>query len=166
LTAIGFGAGLKSKGWKSRDGTWALPSMAEIFWNKNDRDRFVNNLTVKKFQQEQQALDNYLFSNAIAARPKFFASEMFKATKKPSKSKVVAYLYQQSETKVMDVARSVLKQDKRPVIANIHDAIIIRKKLSADMKHEVELQMQEQTGNKYWRLAASHLEPYRTVKAE
>jgi len=66
----------------------------------------------------------------------------------------------------MDVARSALKKEGRAVIANIHDAIIIRKKLSVDMKHEVELQMQEQTGNKYWRIAASHLEPYRTVKAE
>ncbi len=166
LTAIGFGAGLKAKGWTSSDGTWTLPSMVEIFRNKNDRDRFVNNLTVKKFQQEQQALDNYLYSMAIAMRPKFFASESFKATKNISKSKVVAYLYQQSETKVMDVVRSALKKEGRAVIANIHDAIIIRKKLSADIKHEVELQMQEQTGNKYWRIAASHLEPYRTVKAE
>jgi hypothetical protein len=165
VTAIGFGAGLKSKGWKNPEGGWSVPSMVDIFKDKDDRARFLSNRTVLKFVEEQKALDSYIFTNAVALRPKFFERDIFKAEKRVSKSKVVAYFYQQSETKVMDIVRSVLKKHGRAVIANIHDAIVTRNKLSPDLKHEVELEMQDQTGNKYWRIAGSGLEQYNTPKA-
>lgn len=164
VTAIGFGAGLKSKGWMNIDGSWGVPSMMGIFKNKDERARFVSNKTVLKFFEEQQALDNYLYSTSVSVRPKFFSKEIFKATKRISKPKVIAYLYQQSETKVMDIVREILKKNGRAVIANIHDAVVTRKKLSFDFKHEIELEMQDQTGNKYWRIAGSKLEQYKPSK--
>lgn len=160
ITAIVFGAGLKSKGWKSPDGNWSVPSMVGIFKNKDERERFLNSRTVLRFYEEQKALDDYLFSSAMSISPKRFSADIFKAEKRVSKSKVIAYLYQQSETKVMDIVRTVLRENGRAVIANIHDAVVIRKKLGLELKHKIELQMQEQTGNKYWRLAGSKLEKY------
>ena len=138
--------------------------MMGIFKNKDERARFVSNKTVLKFFEEQQALDNYLYSTSVSVRPKFFSKEIFKATKRISKPKVIAYLYQQSETKVMDIVREILKKNGRAVIANIHDAVVTRKKLSFDFKHEIELEMQDQTGNKYWRIAGSKLEQYKPSK--
>lgn len=160
ITAIGFGAGLKSKGWKNVDGTWSVPSMAEIFKNKDERERFTSSPLIKGFFEEQSALDTFLYTNAIAMKPLLFAKDMFKAEKRTSKSKVIAYLYQQSETHVMNLIRALLVANDRKPIANIHDAVIVRKKLSFDLKHEIELQVREYTGNKFWALAESKLQKY------
>jgi len=160
ITAIGFGAGLKSKGWKNVDGTWSVPSMADIFKNKDERDRFIRSPLIQGFFQEQSSLDTYLYSNALAMKPKLFAKEMFKAEKRTSKAKVIAYLYQQSETHVMNLIRGFLVANDRKLLANIHDAVVVRKKLSFDLKHEIELQVREHTGNNFWALAESKLHKY------
>jgi hypothetical protein len=56
------------------------------------------------------------------------------------------------------------------VLAQIHDAIVVRTRFGADFKHEIELQMQEQTSNPYWRLAAEELNRFESrgkdIKAE
>ena len=82
---------------------------------------------------------------------------------KPSKSKVIAYLYQHAETHVMDLVRDAVKDRGRKVLANIHDAIVIDKRLGSELKAEIELLLQTQTGNPYWRLGATEYKRYNAI---
>ncbi len=45
-------------------------------------------------------------------------------------------------------------------LARVHDAIFFKRKLSVDLRHEMELSMQEHSGNRYWRLSHQQLERY------
>jgi hypothetical protein len=73
---------------------------------------------------------------------------------------VIAYLYQHFETEVMDVAARAIESVGRKVLARIHDAIIIDKRLGVDNKQYVEHTMQVATGNPYWHLVAKELLPF------
>lgn len=66
----------------------------------------------------------------------------------------------------MDIVRHAMIEFNKTILANIHDAIIIKQRLSADDKHEIELRMQQQTGNPYWRLGATQLERWEPNQKE
>ena len=57
----------------------------------------------------------------------------------------------------MNIVRNVLEEFGKTVLASIHDAIVVRQRLSADLKHEIELRMQERTNNAYWSLGAKQV---------
>jgi hypothetical protein len=42
----------------------------------------------------------------------------------------------------------------------VHDAIFFKRKLGVDLRHEMELCMQEHSKNPYWRLSHKQLERY------
>ena len=68
--------------------------------------------------------------------------------------------YQHNETVAMNMVREAVEKTGRKVLANIHDAIVIDKKLGAELKSEIEMALHEQTGNPYWRLGATQYERY------
>jgi hypothetical protein len=72
----------------------------------------------------------------------------------------LAYLYQHDETEVMDVVCAVAEKYDRAPLARVHDAIFFKRKLSVDLRHEMELCMQEHSNNPYWRLSHKQLERY------
>ena len=76
---------------------------------------------------------------------------------RPSKSKVIAYMYQHEETEVMDIVREALQEFGKTVLANIHDAIVVRQKLNAGDKYEIEERMRARTENPYWSLGAKEI---------
>ncbi len=168
VTAISFGARLSTKGWLSESGEWTNPSIVDIIKNPEERQRFMNCAVIKKFVSEQNLLDSYIFNGCKTAKADFLKlSEVQTFSGRAGKAKVIAYLYQHGETEVMDVVRDELKKLGRTVIANIHDAIIVKKRLGVDNKCEIEYRMQEVTGNKYWHLTAKELNRYETpVSAE
>ncbi len=58
-------------------------------------------------------------------------------------------MYQHEETTAMDIVRRAVIEHGKTVLANIHDAIIVKQRLGAELKQEIELRMQEQTANPY-----------------
>jgi hypothetical protein len=169
FTAISFGARQQAKGWLDTSGNWNNPALVEILQNKDDRERFLAEKTVQLFIKEQNALDDYLYNHFKQLRPDLLKESYLQtASGRPSKAKVLAYLYQHGETQVMDIfRRAVLASGHKP-LANVHDAIFFKRRLGVDLKSEVEWQMREQTGNPYWHLSASKLERYtpRSLNAE
>jgi hypothetical protein len=75
-------------------------------------------------------------------------------------ARIRTYLYQHFETEVMDVAERAIESLGRKVLARIHDAIIIDKRLGVDNKLFVEEAMQAATDNPYWHLTMKELEPF------
>jgi hypothetical protein len=83
-----------------------------------------------------------------------------------SKSKVLSYLYQHAETNAMDmICTRASNQGKHP-IARVHDAVFFKHRLGADLKHEIELDLQEATCNNYWHLNAKQLSRYTPVSLD
>lgn len=161
FTAISFGARLTSHGWQISPGNWLNPALVEIIKNPDDRKRFLANSTVRAFIKEQNMLDDYLYGQVKIQHPELLSMSVLQThSGRSSKAKVLAYLYQHAETAVMDVVREVAHAKARTPIANVHDAIFFAHRLGLDLKCEIEYQMQERTGNPYWRLAPKELKRY------
>jgi hypothetical protein len=162
FTAISFGARQTANGWLDASGNWTNPALVDILKNGDDRKRFLADKTVQLFIKEQNALDDYLFELVKKHRPDLLQESFLQTDSgRPSKAKVLAYLYQHGETQVMDIVRRIaLTKGHRP-IANVHDAIFFKRRLGVDFKTEIEMQMREQTGSPYWHLTPKQLERYK-----
>lgn len=161
FTAMSFGARLTAKGWRNVNGNNVPTALVGIIRNKDERARFVKDPTVLAFIKEQNRLDDWLFDLVKQQLPELLErSDLQTASGRPSKAKVVAFLYQHNETVVMDVVRAAVVRSGRKVLANIHDAVVINKRLGAELKSDIELLMQEKTGNPYWRLGATEYQRF------
>jgi hypothetical protein len=166
FTAISFGARKTAKGWMDSSGKWTNPAIVDIFRIKTERDLLLADPMVCAFIAEQGKLDQYLFEGFKAQRPDLLKLQYLQTQGgNPSRAKVIAFLYQHEETTVMDIVRKTLAEHGHAVLANIHDAIVVRKRLKVDLRHEIELRMQELTDNKYWRLGATELVRYSKANA-
>jgi len=161
FTAISFGARQTAKGWLDSSGNWTNPALVEILQNTEDRMRFLADDTVKLFIKEQNALDEYLYDLFKKFRPDLLLERYLQTESgRPSKAKVLAYLYQHGETHVMDIVRQAARAKGYMPIANVHDAIFFKRRLGAEFKNEIEWQMREQTGNPFWHLTPKQIERY------
>ena len=169
FTAISFGARQTAKGWLDASGNWTNPALVDILQNKDDRTRFLSDVTVKQFIKEQNALDDYLYDLFKKFRPDLLLERYLQTESgRPSKAKVLAYLYQHGETQVMDIVRQAALAKGLVPIANVHDAIFFKRRLGAEFKNAIEWQMRELTGNPYWHLTPKQIERYtpRSLNAE
>jgi len=169
FTAISFGARQTAKGWLDASGNWTNPALVDILQNSDDRTRFLSDVTVKQFIKEQNALDDYLYDLFKKFRPDLLLERYLQTESgRPSKAKVLAYLYQHGETQVMDIVRQAALAKGLVPIANVHDAIFFKRRLGAEFKNAIEWQMREQTGNPYWHLTPKRIERYtpRSLNAE
>jgi hypothetical protein len=111
-------------------------------------------------------LDKYLFDGFKAQRPDLLRLKYLQTQGgNPSRAKVIAFLYQHEETTVMDIVRATLVEHGQTVLANIHDSIIVRRKLRLDLRHEIEMRMQDATDNNYWHLSATEIKRYSKADA-
>jgi hypothetical protein len=164
VTAISFGARATSMGWVNMAGQWTNPALVEIIRNAQERQRFLGDPTIRKFIQEQNQLDDFIFKREASD----FLKEPYLQTPsgRVSKSKVLAFCYQHSETQVMDIVREMASRYGRTPLASIHDAVIFRQCLGVDLKSEIEAEIREKTANTYWRLDAKQLQGYTYVSKD
>lgn len=163
FTALSFGARKTARAWMDQNGEWARPAMVEIFKIKEERDRFLNDVSVVGFIKEQGMLDDFLFNGIKQQRPDLLKLPYLQTQKgMPSKSKCVAFLYQHQETMVMNIVRAAVAARGKTVLANIHDAIITKEKLGKELIGEIVCLMREKTANEYWQLGSKELKRYAT----
>lgn len=158
FTAIAFGARASGKGWQNSAGQWLNPALVEVIKDPLTRDRFLNDTSVINFIREQQTLDAFILSQVHALKPDILKKSMLKTKSgRISRSKVIAYLYQHEESKVMGVLRAAALALERAPIACVHDAVFFRSRLGVERIERIEHAMRQATGNPYWRLSASQL---------
>jgi hypothetical protein len=161
FTAISFGARKNSTGWQNEAGGWTNPALVDIIKNSSDREQFLADPSVQSYINEQAILDTHLYEMVKVQRRDLLSKSFLQtASGRPSKPKILAYLYQHDETEVMDIVCEVAAKHGREPIARVHDAIFFKQKLNVDLRHEIELTMQERTNNPYWRLTPKQLERY------
>ncbi|NDF06575.1 MAG: hypothetical protein EB066_09135, partial [Betaproteobacteria bacterium] len=164
ITAISFGARATSTGWPNGSGGITNSAIVDILRNPNQRRRFLADIVVVGFIREQNCLDDYIFGLVKTRFPELLTMESLQTPSgRPNKSRVLAFLYQHAETEVMSIVTQAAAKHGRQPIARVHDAIFFRKRLSLDLKLEIEDEMQGQTNNPYWRLTAKALEGYRSL---
>jgi hypothetical protein len=153
LTALSFGARMTVNGWSDELGQWQVPALGTIFRDGLERQRFVKSPVTEAFGKEQRLLDAFIFGNQLGLQPSLRTDPLLQSPSgRPSKAKVLAYLYQHAETQVMDMVRSLLAQHNQAVLANIHDAILVRKRLPLSLRETITETIRQQTANPYWRL--------------
>jgi hypothetical protein len=161
LTALGFGARKQTNGWCGADGQWQRPALANIFKDSDELSRFTCCHYVTAFMDEQKRLDKWIFNESRRQQPHLHKDPLLTTPSgRASKSKILAYLYQHAETHVMNVVRAELAQRDMQVLANIHDAIIVRQRLSADDRWLIEQKMRVGSGNQYWSLSERRVEGF------
>ena len=167
VTAISFGARATATGWYDMARSWTNPALVEIIKNPEERKRFLGDATMRRFIQEQNLLDDFIFQHFkkdagdVMDRP-----YLQTPSGRVSKSKVLAFYYQHSETNVMNVLREVAARHGYKPLANVHDAVFFRKQLGVDRKSEIEFEMQVQTSNPYFKLSSTQLLGYKSVNKE
>ena len=146
-----------------QNGEWARPAMVEIFRVKEERDRFLNDVSVVGFIEEQAMFDDFLFNGIKQQRPDLLKLPYLQTQSgKHSKSKCVAFLYQHQETMVMNIVRDAVLARGKTVLARIHDAIITKERLGPELQSAIEQLMRDETGNDYWLLGNKQLKRYAT----
>jgi hypothetical protein len=160
VTAISFGARSKGVGWCTQDGGWTNPALVNIIKNGVQRAAFLNSSEIQQFVKEQGMLDTYIAEGMESELPMLYYGSLITRNVKPSKSKAVAFLYQHAEAQLMQIAIDVLEQDGIKPIALIHDAFIVRNKLSISQRDEIHHALRSSTQNKFWSIKQTKLEGY------
>lgn len=155
ITAIGFGAKMHEGSWEY-EGITRYNALHYIIYNQKARKAFVQHPFIINFLKEQDLLIKIIyeyysrdtdFYNKVKDIP-----DMMNNNGKLRKSKVMAYLYQHMETKIMDTITENIVPRLR-----IHDSFIMSKLLDnhtlLDIKHMLNnmspylsLTMEEQNG--------------------
>jgi hypothetical protein len=164
VTAISFGARANVNGWREQNGNWNNTALVEIIKNPAQRGAFLAHDLIQSFIKEQSLLDTYLANGMKAELPDVYYGPLITRNVKPSKAKAVAFMYQKSETLIMSLAYAVLAKHGIKPIARIHDAFIVRRKLSINLRSEIIEEMKDQTSNKHWAIKASKLESFKWIK--
>jgi hypothetical protein len=173
MQAISFGARVQERGWRAGNGEWQRPALAEILRNPEQRASFLSDSLVRRFIEEQRLLDRHLFNSAKSA-PAIAENALLRNTGGSlSKSRVIAFLFQHAETEVMNIVRGKIAEFNRQrsdnereikILANVHDAIVLDRRLGVELKSEIELAIRAETGNRYWKIgAAKELSPFVAV---
>jgi len=167
LTALSFGARIYQHGWIDQSGNKFNPAIVSIITNQDARRRFIACDVIQQFQIEQKILDEFIFKIFTESDASLLTDpELQTKSGRVSKSKVMAYLYQHAETIVMDMVRDELGQRGKEFIANVHDAIFVRTKVSRYDRDMIEHRIRDVTGIKYWYLDEEQISGFKGVSAE
>ena len=163
---MSFGARIYSHGWINQSGEAFNPAIVKIFKDQEARDGFINSSVVKKFREEQKRLDDFVFVAFTSNDNSLLTNPILQTNSgRVSKSKVMSYLYQMSETKVMDIISDEIKSLGKKVLARVHDAIFIDTKLSNYDRQNIEFNVRGITGIDYITLDEEKLKGFRGVSA-
>jgi hypothetical protein len=165
MTALNFGARRSSHSYINHEGIYCKQALATIFKDSDECDRFLQCPSVADFVNEQKLLNKTIMKLAKANKPDLL-SLPFLLTKKHKlkRQKTLAYLYQNEETRVMNIIRQYAESSNLTILANIHDAIIFKKRLTKQSLDAIHLDIHTQTNNSFWHLNQTKLQGTKTSR--
>jgi hypothetical protein len=167
LTAISFGARKYKHGWVDQSGKEFNPAIVKIIADDTARLNFYACQEAAAYMDENKRMDAIITEYAKENDPALLKdTELQTASGRISNSKLMSYLYQQSESIVMDIVRREVKAVYKTVLANVHDAIYINEKLHSADKKRIELLMRQETGLQFWYLDEEKISGYKGISDE
>ncbi len=167
LTAISFGARKHKHGWIDESGKEFNPAIVKIIADETARMNFYACKHAIAYMDENKFMDEIITEYAKEHDPALLNdTELQTASGRLSKSKLMSYLYQQSESIVMDIVRSEVDAVYKKVLANVHDAIYINEKLHSADKKRIEMVMRRKTGLQFWYLDEEKITGYKGISDE
>ena len=156
MNAIGFGAKLSMGTWHTDEGWEKRSSLFEVFDNDTQAlKRFIECDLVLLINKEQQTLNKFIvakFSGDAVWQAEMTAEQQRKKVKQFSAAQKIVWLYQHAETIMMDMVRAEVKKSGNTVLANVHDAVVVRNQIPALLLAKIEGKVQQRTGVDYFRL--------------
>jgi hypothetical protein len=130
ITSIGFGSRISDGSWLEGL-VWQTTSIKDIIKNKYDLERFITDDWVKQFHMEQKELTK-LIVNHYLEEPNFVEKitnlrDIKSANGNWSKQRIMSYLFQHSETLIIDI----ITENINPII-KIHDAFLVKDKIPTE----------------------------------
>lgn len=151
MTAFSFGAKLIEAKWKDANGFKQETSVMKILKYSDERERFMSCSAVTRFKLEQEKLDAYIAKSFKERYPFLEDLKKLKTLKGyNSRSKLISWLYQHAETVMMDIVRKKLQKLGKTVLANVHDAIVVRERLTASELLAIEELVRAKTKVQYF----------------
>ncbi len=167
LTAISFGARKHKHGWIDQSGKSFNPAIVSIIKDNTARMNFYACQEAVSYMDENKLMDEIITEYAKENEPALINdTELQSASGRISGSKLMSYLYQQSETIAMDIVRREVVAVYKKVLANVHDAIYIDAKLHSADKRRIEMVMRRKTGLQFWFLDEEKIEGYKGISDE
>lgn len=168
LTALSFGARLKGNGWLGQNGKPMKSALVKIIQNKHQRENFINCDLIVSLMEEQKRLDDYIFRHFTETVCPDLLKETQLQTKsgRASKNKILAWLFQHAETRIMDMVACEVEKTNNEVLARVHDAIFVRHKISSYDKERIEDLICKYSGVKYWSLKEEEIKRYEGISDE
>ena len=167
LTAISFGARKTAQGWIDKSGKKFNPAIVKIIADQTARNNFYACKEAASYIDENKQMDDIITEYAKENAPELLNdTELQTESGRISKSKLMSYLYQQSESIVMDIVRTEVNAVYKNILANVHDAIYIDAKLHSADKKRIELVMRRKTGLQFWYLDEDKISGYKGISDE
>jgi hypothetical protein len=167
LTAISFGARKTTQGWIDQSGKAFNPAIVKIIADETARLNFYACPKAAAYMDENKRMDEIITQFAKENEPVLLTdTELQTASGRISKSKLMSYLYQQSESIAMDIVRREVVAVYKTILANVHDAIYIDTKLHSTDKKRIELIMRRETGLQFWHLDEEKISGYKGISEE
>ena len=162
MTAIGFGAKLTMGSWKASDGEIKSSSLLQVF----DEDttllrRFIDCTIVREYNDEQSNLNKYIvdkFSSDATWIAELETSRLNRKRKPYKHNQKISWLFQHAETMMMNIVRKKLQKLGKTVLANVHDAIVVRERMTASELLAIEKLVRRITKVQYFALGET---PYK-----
>ena len=156
MTAIGFGAKLTLGSYSAKDGEIKFSSLLEVFDKKMTLlRRFIDCVIVREYCDEQAILNKYIvnkFSSDATWLSDMEESRIKRKRTAYKASQKITWLYQHAETIMMDMVRSELKTLGKTVLANVHDAIVVRERLTDSERLAIQETVRNSTKVQYFAL--------------
>ena len=167
LTAISFGARKTAQGWIDKSGKKFNPAIVKIIADQTARNNFYACKEAASYIDENKQMDDIITEYAKEYAPELLNNtELQTGSGRISKSKLMSYLYQQSESIVMEIVRTEVTAVYKNILANVHDAIYIDAKLHSADKKRIEMVMRRKTGLQFWYLDEEKISGYKGISDE
>lgn len=163
MTAIGFGAKLTMGSWKI-DGDTKSSSLLQVFDDNTALlRRFIDCNIVRQYNDEQSILNKYIvdkFSSDAIWIAELEASRLNRNRKPYKLNQKISWLFQHAETLMMNIVSDELQKLGKTVLANVHDAIVVRERLSEKELRAIEKTVLQVTGVNYFALGETPYKKY------
>lgn len=160
LNAIGFGARLTAGSWLDETGHRQYSAMSDIIRNPEDCNRFITDPWVVEFTREQdmmtQIITEYYLQDSEFISQISGIRNMLTTRGTVSRRQMMAYLYQQAESRIM----RELTQDL-DIVIGIHDGFITKKPIPM-----AELRSRLREIGPYLDITVEEHKPFRTADEE